>query len=418
MTQAEKKIDRAKYGAAAFVGLKGTLPNPFPRIMGPNAVKYVTEYLESGMTVDMVSRFEQAFAAKMGVKHCVAAPGCTNALYLCAEALKFQPGDEIIVSPITDYGNMMGMIKKNYIVVFADTEPGSPNISARTIEKVISPRTRAILLTHKTGLLCDMDPIMDLAKQHNLVVIEDACQAVCSTYKGRLAGTIGHIGAFSFDSEKTMGSDVGGCLITNDDAMAEYMRFIGQSRGAENKPGFGRLHTAAGQGLRMPCCTAAVTLAQLEIVDSNVATRDKMIRRITKLLAEIPGITPLAIPDYQEVYSCWMAGFNVDPKSFTCSPDEFAAECEQMGLTGAGMGKYYNMPEALTFLNEWATKKVYPYSMPPASRSYHYGPETCPQAKKFLETFIRWSTFCQKYTEEHCDLVANIVRAVADKFRK
>ena len=129
------------------------------------------------------------------------------------------------------------------------------NISAETIAPLITDRTRAILTVHKTGIICDMDPINALAARHNLVVIEDVCQAVFGEYKGRLAGTLGHAAGFSFDSEKTLGSDVGGCLVTNDDALAERARFLGHSRGAENRPGFGRMHTAEGTALRMPTCT-------------------------------------------------------------------------------------------------------------------------------------------------------------------
>jgi dTDP-4-amino-4,6-dideoxygalactose transaminase len=113
------------------------------------------------------------------------------------------PGDEIIVSSVTDYGTLLGLITENYIPIFADTEPGTINISARTIEPCITDRTRAILVVHKTGLVCDMDPINELAAKHGLVVYEDACQAVFSRYKGRLAGNISTAGGFSFDSEKT-----------------------------------------------------------------------------------------------------------------------------------------------------------------------------------------------------------------------
>ena len=94
-------------------------------------------------------------------------------------------------------------------------------------------------------------------------------------------------------------------------------------------------------------CTAAITLAQLEIADENVAKRDRMIRLLYKHLAEIPGITPLAIPSYQDVYSCWMAGFNIDPKQFKISADDFAKQVEEAGIAGAGTGRYYLMPAAL-----------------------------------------------------------------------
>jgi perosamine synthetase len=139
-----KKIDREIYGAAAFKDFKGSLPNSFPREMGPNCMKYLQEVVESGLTVDMVSRFEQAFAKEYGVKHCIATPGCTAGLAVLASAFAFNPGDEIIVSPITDYGTVMGLIRENYIPVFADAEHGTVNISAETIAACITDRTRAI----------------------------------------------------------------------------------------------------------------------------------------------------------------------------------------------------------------------------------------------------------------------------------
>ncbi|MDA0745583.1 MAG: DegT/DnrJ/EryC1/StrS family aminotransferase [bacterium] len=409
--------ERAKYGAEAAAELKGTLPTPFPRTMGPNAMKYLQEVVDSGLTSDMIGRFEKTFAKEMGVKHCIATPGCTPALAVLAAAFAFDPGDEIIVSPITDYGSLQGLIKENYIPVFADTAPGSPNISAETVEACVTDRTRAILAVHKTGMLCDMDAINAVAKKHDLIVYEDVCQAVFGEYKGRLAGTMGLAGGFSFDSEKTMGSDVGGCVITNDDDLAERLRFIGHSRGGQVRAGFGREHVVHGYAHRMPMCTAAISIAQLEIIRPNVVQRDKMIRLLTEKLAEIPGITPLAIPDYMNVYSCWMVGFNIDLDAFSCSADDFAKQLVEAGIPGAGLGRYYLMPAALPFLTEKAEKKIYPYSMPPASREYTYNGDSCPNAQEFLETFIRWSTFCEKYEPEHCELAAQMVRQVADKNR-
>jgi len=409
--------DRAKYGAAAFEGMTGTLPQPFPRTIGPNAMKYLQEVVESGLALRMSARFEEAFAREYGVKHCIATPGCTPALAILAAAFGFDPGDEIIVSPVTDYGTIMGLVKENYIPVFADTEPGTVNVSAATIEPCITDRTRAILVVHKTGTICDMDPINALAEKHGLVVYEDVCQAVFGQYKGRLAGTLSKAAGFSFDSEKTMGSDVGGCVITDDDELAESIRWIGHSRGARSEPGFGRKHTVAGFAYRMPDCTAAISLAQLEIIRNQVAHRDQMARLLTELTAEIPGVTPLPIPDYQDVYSCWMFGISIDPAQFTCSADDFASQLVEAGIPGAGTGKYYLIPESCTFLDENAQQKVYPYSQPPASREYRYGADTCPTARAFLANWIRWSTFCEKYQSQHCHLAARIVRDVAERNR-
>ena len=409
--------ERAKYGAAAVAHLKGKLPNPYPRIMGPNAMKYLQEVVDSGLTSGMVGRFEAAFAEALGVKHCVATPGCTPALAILAAAFPFEPGDEIIVSPITDYGTIQGLFREGYIPVFADTDPGSPNISADTIAPLITDRTRAILCVHKTGIVCDMDPINALAEKHGLLVYEDACQAILSTYKGRVAGTLANAAGFSFDSEKTLGSDVGGCVVTDDDAMAERLRFMGHSRGAVGKAGYGRLHTEPGYAFRMTQSTAAITLAQLEIIEGNVATRDKMTRLLTCLVNEIPGVQALPIPDYQEVYSCWMFGITVAPAQFTCSVAEFGEQLAEAGIPGASTAAYYLIPECCTFLEDYARARRFPFSQPPASREYRYVAEDTPVAAEFLQRFIRWATICEKYTEEHCSIAAQIIRAIADANR-
>ena len=162
--------EHARWGAQSHLGEVGKLPTPFPREIGPRAMEYLQEIVESGLTANMMGRFETVFAEALGVKHCIATPGCTPALAVLAAAFGFEPGDEIIVSPITDYGTIQGLIAERYIPVFADTDPGTVNMSAATIEPLITDRTRAILCVHKTGIICDMDPIVELAGAHDLLV--------------------------------------------------------------------------------------------------------------------------------------------------------------------------------------------------------------------------------------------------------
>jgi hypothetical protein len=111
-----------------------------------------------------------------------------------------------------------------------------------------------------------------------------------------------------------------------------------------------------------------------------------------------------------------MAGFNLEPGAFRCTTDEFGAQLAQAGIPGIGTGRYYCLPEACTFLHERSRNKLYPYSIPPASRSYEYV-GSCPEANAFLDTFLRWSTFCEKYQPEHCQQVAAMVREVAEPNR-
>ncbi|MCY3900664.1 MAG: DegT/DnrJ/EryC1/StrS family aminotransferase [Caldilineaceae bacterium] len=393
------------------------LPTMFPRIVGPNCLKYVEEVISGGLKVNMTERFEKAFAERLGVKHCITTPGCTSALATLASALRFEPGDEVIVSPITDFGTVQGLCVEGYIPVFADTEAGTVNVCAETIEECITDRTRAILVVHKTGLVCDMDPINELARKHNLFVYEDACQAAFSEYKGRLVGTLADAAAFSFDPEKTMGSDIGGCVVTDSDELASRMRFLAHDRGAEWIPGYGRYHHEMGYSYRMPECTAAICLGQLEVIGEQAAHRDRIARILWPLLEEIPGITPLPIPDNVTLFSCWMVGFHMDPRQFHCTAEAFSQQLADAGIPGAGTAKYYLMPEALAFLQKRAESKSHQFAMPPASRSYHYNADNCPNAKAYLENFIRWASIGEKYRPEHCELIAEIVRRVADRNR-
>jgi perosamine synthetase len=408
----------AQYGAKAYAGLSAAaVPNPFPRQMGPNCMTYLQEVIDSGLTSDMVERFERRFADALGMKHCIGTSGCTPALAVIAAALALDPGDEIIVSPVTDFGTIQGLCKQNYIPVFPDTAPGSLNMSAETIEPCVTDRTRAILVVHKSGIVCDMDEINALAARRSLMVYEDACQALFGRYKGRLVGTLSRATAFSFDPEKTLGSDIGGAIVTNDDELAERMRFVGIYRAGVMRPHFGRVYPECGYAYRMPQMTAAVCLAQLETIQGLVANRDRTIRKIYRLLAEIGDVTPLAIPDYVDVHSCWMGGFSIGPGAFRCSTEEFAAQVEAEGIGGMGIADYYLMSEAALFLQRQAAEKTYPFSMPPASRAYRYSGDDCPTARAFLSHFVRW-VISDRYTDDDCARIADAVRTVADRNRK
>jgi len=143
-----------------------------------------------------------------------------------------------------------------------------------------------------------------------------------------------------------------------------------------------------------------------------------MIRLLSKLIGEIPGITPLPIPDYVTVYSPWMFSMSLDPHQFRCTSDEFGKQLAAAGIPGAGTARYYIPAVGSAFLEANARAKKYPYCMPPASREYHYGTDTCPRAWQFVQNWIRWSSFCEKYTEDHCHLAKEIVATVAEKNRK
>jgi perosamine synthetase len=410
-----KPNDHARFGAAAFDPATDQLPSVFPREMGPNTMTYLQEVVDSGLASNMYERFCSALSELHDRRHVIGTPGCTQAIFATMLGMDFAPGDEIIFSPIADYGTIAGALFENYIPVFADTEPGSAHISAATIAPKITDRTRAIVVVHKFGMPCDMDPIMDLAREHNLLVIEDLCQSILADYKGRPVGTIGDVGCFSFDAEKTCGGDIGGAIITGDEELFQRISFMALSRGARGVAGFGRTHFGRGFATRMPQCTAATCLANLEILPRQIANRQKTAAMLDERIAAIDGLTPYPVPA-DRTHTYWMYGFSVSPEAFGCSVDELAAQFNQAGMPNIGTARYYLMPAAMPFLAENVQQGVYPFSTPPASQSWEYSAESCTHARDFLDTWIRWP-WTEKYTEEHIEFMAHLIADVAERNR-
>lgn len=215
--------------------------------------------------------FEREFAAWCGVDYAIALANGTLALDVALKALGIGPGDEVVVTPRTFIASVSCVVNAGAVPVFADVEPDSGNISARSIAAVLTPRTRAVICVHLAGWPCDMDPIMVLANEHGLKVIEDCAQAHGARYKGRSVGTIGHIGAWSFCQDKIMSTGgEGGMVTTNDKALWSAMwsfKDHGKSWEAiyerEHPPGFRWLHEGFGTNWRMLEVQAAIGRIQL-----------------------------------------------------------------------------------------------------------------------------------------------------------
>ena len=216
--------------------------------------------------------FEKEFAAWCGTTHAVALANGTLALDVALIALGVGPGDEVVVTPRTFIASISCVVNAGAIPVFADVEPDSGNISARTIAAVLTPRTKAVICVHLAGWPCDMDPIMALAQQYDLKVIEDCAQAHGARYKGRPVGSIGHVGAWSFCQDKIMTTaGEGGMVTTRDEALWRSMwayKDHGKSYEAvyerQHAPGFRWLHESFGTNWRMLEMQAVVGRIQLK----------------------------------------------------------------------------------------------------------------------------------------------------------
>lgn len=191
-----------------------------------------------------VKTFEQEFAAFVGVKHSISVGNGTDALIIALEALGIGVGDEVITTPYTFFATAESIAYVGATPVFVDVDRDTFNMDPKLIERAITKKTKAIMPVHLFGLACDMDPIMDIAERHGLAVLEDACQAVGGTYKGRKLGSIGHISCFSFFPTKNLGAaGDGGMIVTNDDALATICKALRAHGSGENgQTAFNILH--------------------------------------------------------------------------------------------------------------------------------------------------------------------------------
>ena len=261
-------------------------------------------------------QFEQDFARWADCDYAVALSNGTLALDVAIKALDIGPGDEVVVTPRTFLASVSCIINAGAIPVFADVDRDSQNITAETIRAVLTPRTRAIICVHLAGWPCDMDPIMDLANERGIYVIEDCAQAHGARYKGRSVGSIGHIGAWSFCQDKIMTTGgEGGMTTTRDRALWSRMwsyKDHGKSWEAvyerEHPPGFRWLHESFGTNWRMMETQAAIGRIQLRRMHEWQEERLKNAQRIWDTASALDG---LRVPALQEdfrhaAYKCYV----------------------------------------------------------------------------------------------------------------
>ncbi len=234
-----------------------------------------------------VPTFEKKFAQLMSTKFCVATGSGTQALHTCVEALGIGAGDEVITSPYTDPGTIASILSARALPVLADLDRQSYQLDPDDVERRITENTKAIMPVHMMGQPCDMGRIMEIAKKHNLKVIEDACQAHLSEYRGKKLGTIGDLGCFSFQSSKTIACGEGGAITGNDEELMDKCYTV-HNHGTSRR---GRTEVA-GPKYRMNEFEAAVLLGQLPGVEERFARRNENAAYLTSRLKDIPGIVP------------------------------------------------------------------------------------------------------------------------------
>ncbi|MFC4075818.1 DegT/DnrJ/EryC1/StrS family aminotransferase [Salinithrix halophila] len=396
--------------------IKGT-PFGTGRRFGLEEAREVLEALEQDTLFyhagTKVKGFLERFNHLYGISHSVAASSGTAAIHVALGAASVSVGDEVITSPITDQGTVIGILYQNAVPVFADLDPRTYNLDPASVAKRITPRTKAILVVHLAGTPANMDPILQLAKQNGLKVIEDCAQSWQARYRGRLVGTMGDYGCFSTNDFKHISTGDGGIVAVNSGDEADYRAvhaFADKNYQRLAGEVFRDLSTLA-PNYRMTELQGAVGIAQLEKLPGICRRRREHGERLTDGLREIPGLRVPQVPEGGES-TWWFYLFRLETGRFTCSRDTFSAALQAEGIPCAPG----YIPRVLYKQDLFQKKQAYPGSSFPFSLSeVSYADGLCPEAEAILADSIRLP-ISEFFTDEDIDQMVAAVRKVARHF--
>lgn len=320
--------------------------------MCEEAVKAVEEVLRSGKvnywTGPKGMEFEKKFAEWQGSKHAISVSSGTSALHTALTALGIGPGDEVIVPSYTFIASSFSIVQAGAVPRFADVNKEDHCISASSAEKLITDRTKAIMVVHLYGNVCDMDPIMALAKKHNLFVIEDNAEAFGGSYKGKKTGTIGHIAACSFCQNKTFTTGGEGGMVTTDNEDLSWKARSFRDHGYDVKERLNLLemeqklpyiHNQVGWNYRMTEMQSAIGLAELERMDSwNMPARKRNAHIIIDKLKDLPQVLYAPIDTAERENGWFVTAFTLDIENMKCDIQQFV---EAAGAEGAPCWKVF-----------------------------------------------------------------------------
>ncbi len=372
------------------------------------ALEYLKEIVDDGFSQSsgpqMTGRFEQAFAKRFGIGYAIAHANGTATLHSCLAAAGVKPGDEVITTPLTAAAPSYAILHQGAIPVFADIDERTFNIDPKSIIEKITPRTTAIMPIHLYGLPAAMDEIMKIAETYNLKVIEDSAETMLGECNGKLAGTIGHFGSFSFQASKHLTCGDGGIVITNNEESAMKVRKFACFGFATLKGGSGRVipkkircdpqairHESMGWNYRMSHLQAAVALEQTERMDELVDRRMKIAEIYLDAVSGCSWLIPQYTPSgYKNSYWTFVCRF--DEKKAGCGWYEFREKFYQKGgdLIYGAWRLTYQEPifQERRFLGGF---------FPIDSEIYHgprqeYKPGLCPVAEKIQPMLMQFKT--------------------------
>ena len=331
-------------------------------------------------------QFEKNYAKHIGVKHALGVSSGTTALFTAMGALEIGPGDEVILPAWTWYADYDAIVLAGALPVFVDVDE-SFNIDPSKIEEKITPRTKVIIAVHLQGTLADMDPILAIAKKHNIRVLEDAAQCLGGKYKGKYTGTMGDIAINSFQLSKSITSGEGGAVITNDDKLFERaVRF--HDCGALRSPytgelGGGLLASFAALNFRMNEFTGAVLKGQLLKLEKICSGLRKNANKVRAGIADLPGIELRKKPDVEGDIG---VGVFVDMKNRK-KRDQFLRALRAEGIAAGGPAGSVILPVDRRIESKSTVHPDWPTFNTPQGKAIQYGAASCAQTIDVINRF-------------------------------
>ncbi|MHC4110549.1 MAG: DegT/DnrJ/EryC1/StrS family aminotransferase [Planctomycetota bacterium] len=388
-----------KAGKPAILGGKPVRTKSFPGwpVWDKSAEEPVLSILRSGKWFrgrgNTVTKFEEQYAKLMGAKRCVCTVNGTNALLTALHVLGIGVGDEVIVSPYTFIATYNVVFGSNALPVFVDTDPETFQINPDKIEERINKNTRAILPVHILGLPANMDKINAIAKKHNLVVIEDACQAWLAEWRGKKCGTVGDLGCFSFQNSKHLPCGEGGAVIGNDEKIMDRCRSYhdcGRPFGSI-KPTSG--YPIMGTNRRMTEYQAAILLSQIKRLEKDAQKRTKNADYLTSKIKDIPGIVTIKFYDGVTRAAYHLYPFRYKKERFNnMSRDKFLSALRAEGIPcSSGYGPQYKDGVVEAVLNSRNFKRSFSKARLAKYRKELHYPENdqlCKEAVWFTQNLL------------------------------
>jgi dTDP-4-amino-4,6-dideoxygalactose transaminase len=287
-------------------------------------------YWRGPQTDALLAEFRRAYP----LQWCMPCSSGTASLHIAVSALQLPPGSEVITSPVTDMGSVIGILYQQLVPVFADIHPHTYNLDPADVRRRITPKTRAIMVVHLAGNPSDMDALMAIAREHNLFVIEDCAQSWGAAYRGKPVGLFGHLACYSFNEFKHVSSGDGGIVGTNDARFGPSLTKWGDKH--YDRVAGGRNPETLSPNYRISEPQSAVAAAQLTKLPAILAAH---IRLGTRLLGHLrrlalPGVVLPEI-DPRDTHSYWFCLLRLEPARFRCTRDEFVAALQAEGVQAA-----------------------------------------------------------------------------------